>query len=182
MRLTTWGLAGVVGVALAACGSSKEPAPSTIAAAAGAGSTQELNQDDLLVTARLPRQTEEIEYVSEIGVLAKHLAQAIQAGAPDLQPAAKTVSILTLRPDLDRLGNEDAHSFVMLTFNVSDLKAAQINRLGAYGVLDLATEVKPVLPWQLAIGSWCQQHDRAPNFCMNTKLSLGDGVPWNGPQ
>lgn len=172
----------VSAVTLAACGSQKEPSPATIAEAGRAGAELKFTQDDLFVTAILPKRGDDEEYVSEVAYLSKRIAQAVQASASDLPPAAKTISLLTLRPDLDRLGNEQAYSFVMLTFNVADLRAAQLARLGAFGVLDLAAEVKPVLPWQLAIGNWCQHHSRAPNFCLNTKLSLGDGVPWTGPE
>jgi hypothetical protein len=154
----------------------------TIAAAAWPGAQLQATQDDLLVTSTLPKQTDDAEYVSELGELAKRLALAVRGGAPDLPANTKTLSILALRPDLDRLGNPGAHSFAMLIFDVSDLKGAHVDRLGAYGVLDLAKEVRPVLPWQLAIGQWCQFHDRAPNFCLATKRSLGDGVAWNGPE
>lgn len=173
----------VLAGALCACSDQPEAgkAPTTIAAAAGAGAEIHDNYGDLLIEAKLPTQPQETEYVSQIGAVSKRVAEAVQAGASDLPPDVKTVSILALRPDLDRLGNDAAHSFAMVTYKVTDLKQAHIDRLGAFGVLDLAQEVHPVLPWQLAIGTWCVEHDRAPNFCMQAHSALGPGVPWNGP-
>jgi hypothetical protein len=166
----------------AACGgsSSSEP-PRTIAEAARAGARIEQTRGDVVITATLPQQAQEEGYVSELGVLAKRTAQAIQKDAPDMPSGATTVTLLALRPDLDRLGNAGAHSFAMVTFDVADLKAAHVEKLGAYGVLDLAKEVRPILPWQLVIGNWCIMHDRAPNFCLLAHAGVGDGVPWNGP-
>ncbi|WP_174299929.1 hypothetical protein [Caulobacter sp. S45] len=97
---------------------------------------------------------------------------------PDFPKNAKTLSILTLRPDIDRLGNPDAHSFLTVEFTVDDLRAAHVDRLGAYGTLDLATDVQVVLPWQNAVAPWCAEHSSAGDFCARAKASLGPDVSW----
>jgi hypothetical protein len=158
---------------LASCGETSTP--KSIAEAAGPGSEIKSGSDYLIVTATLPKQLDDAEYVGQLAALAKKAAQAIQSDAPDVPNSAKTLSILALRPDLDRLGNPGAHSFIAADFEVDDLRKAQIGRLGAYGILDLATGVQVVLPWQGAVASWCALHDRAPEFCARAKNSVAPG-------
>lgn len=164
---------------IAACGGRSDKAaqpPSTVAEAAWPGAEIKKNGDDLFITATLPKQASDDDYVGELGDLAKRTAEAIQAGAADYPPDVKTVSFLALRPDLDRLGNSGAHSFMTVTFNSSDLQTAHVDKLGAYGVLDLASLVQVVLPYNTAVDAWCLQHDRAPSFCALAKASVGPGI------
>lgn len=152
-------------------------------AAGGDAEVKDITPGGVMITATLPNPDKadyvaqgDRLYVDETAILAKHLAQAVQDGAGDLPTGAATLSLVVLRPDVDRLGAPGAHSFMTLEFAVADLKAARIKTLGAFGVLNLATAVEVVLPWQTAVKPWCTYHDAAPAFCLRAQASVADGL------
>ena len=188
---------GAAALGLAGCGqgggggNSATPAPSGAAqqaqglarAAGGGAEVQNIMPGGVMITATLPSPDKadygvqgDRVYVDETAILAKHLAQAVQDGAGDLPDGADKLSLVVLRPDLDRLGKPAAYSFMTLEFAVADLKAARIKTLGAFGVLNLATAVQVVLPWQTAVKPWCTYHDAAPEFCLRAQASVADGL------
>lgn len=138
---------------------------------------------DLLFAATLPKQSDDPDYVSAASVIVKHVAAAIQANPTGVPRELSTISFLFLRPDFDRLGNPGAHSFMTATFPIGDLKAARLDNLGAYGVLNLSSEVQVVGPWQTAIRNWCLMHNSAPDFCAQARGSLAPELQdaWDHP-
>jgi hypothetical protein len=169
-------LAGLA--AFGGCGQSEPSPPASIAQAVHPGAELKRSDGDLHVIDTLEKRGSDDDYISEAAFDIKRIAQALQAGAPDLPPGTQTISVLFLRPDLDRLGNSTAHSFFDVTFSVADLKAAHVDRLGAFGAVDLAQEAQVVLPWNVAFGQWCSAHDRAPHFCEIARASVAPEYQW----
>ena len=129
-------------------------------------------QGDLFFESTLPKQDQDADYVGAAALVVKHVAEALQANRDSLPSGPTSVSFLLLRPDLDRLGNQGAHSFMTASFPVNDLASAHLDRLGAFGTLNLSSDVQVVLPWNQAIGQWCEMHNAAPDFCQQARGSV----------
>lgn len=169
------GLFGLLAIGLVAVtvGQDHEatPLPSFLHADKGLA-VEATGNDWILFDAKLPKQPVDDDYVSVAAAVTKRLALSLQAGASDAPKTLRRVSVIFLRPDLDRLGNPGAHSFFTADFSTDDLRAAHVDRLGAYGTLNLATSVQVVLPWNEPIRRWCTDHDAAPEFCLRARSSL----------
>jgi hypothetical protein len=175
MRLHKNGLVFLV-IFTGGCGPS-EQGPRTIADAIGPDGHFRGSVPTVQIEAILPKQSDPLQYVSELAALSKRLAFAVHAKAADLPPGATALDVKAYRPDIDQYGNERPNSFALVQFDIAVLKSAHIDHLDELAALDLAKDVRPEAAYQDDIATWCKGQTAASHFCALAGSTAGGKAP-----
>ncbi|MDH7641166.1 hypothetical protein [Sphingomonas oryzagri] len=158
----------VLAVIIASSGGHDEKkAPATVKAADESIHKVEPAEAQLWITADLASNWDGDAYIGKSGMVLTEIGKAIKAGAKDVPAKIETVHVTYTVPATDRLGNPDRMRFMLVSVPIADLRNANYDGLGPFGVLNLASEVSVygIDPTE-AVDKYCRDNaDDMRGFC-----------------
>src|SRR5690606_4821003 len=105
---------------------------------------------NLTIRARQTMVAESLA-MTQLGMLVKEIARAVQEGVPGPTNETEFVQLQLGYASTDRLGNEGTLDFGTIRFPIADLRAANLANLQGEQLLELADQVSPSAASDLAI-------------------------------
>lgn len=158
--------AGVLAaLAVTACGPSAAPpdgaAPSALAKADPLIEAVQSTPKGVRVIARYPTPDVAGDSVRAASRVARQVARAVQAGAKDLPPSARVITLDLYGIDVDKFGKRTAGRFFETDFDVGDLKALDLKSKGPAAVLNTAIDLRIDKAGTDPINAWCMRYPHA---------------------
>ena len=164
---------GTIGAVLAAlsCAACKPgppygPTPNAIASADPIIVAVQPSPKGVTVTARLAEPDLAGDAVRAVSRAVRQIDRAVQAGAKDLPPGAKVVTLDVYGVDVDKMGTRTPSPLFSTDFDVNDLKNTDLRKAGPAKVLDLAIDLRIDHAGIAPINAWCMRYPHVgANFC-----------------
>jgi len=98
--------------------------------------------------------------------VARQIARAVQAGASDLPPGAKVITLDLYGVDVDKFGKRTSSRFFQTDLDVDGLKVLDLRTLGPAAVLNTAIDLRIDKAGIDPINAWCMRYPHAAgNYC-----------------
>lgn len=98
--------------------------------------------------------------------IARQIARAVQAGAQDLPPGAKVITLDLYGVDVDKFGKRTNSRFFETDFDVPTLRDLDLKAKGPAGVMNTAIDLRIDKAGIDPINAWCMRYPHAGgNYC-----------------
>jgi hypothetical protein len=152
-------------LALAGCGQPaappEGPAPASLAKADPLVQAVQPSPKGVRVIVRYPAPDVAGDSVRAASRIARQIARAVQAGAQDLPPGAKVITIDFYGVDVDKFGKRTPGRFFETELDVGTLKGLDLKAKGPAAVLNTAVDLNIDHPGIDPINAWCMRYPHA---------------------